>query len=420
MFRAQPIASSIVPRHVPTFGGTFVRLKLAQPVRGLDNASLQSLKCEVKLVQVSDFKATMEVLLEARLTTAAAAAAVVNPTASASASVVGGGGGGGGGANKGGGGGAPLAYGEGLDTITFTAPPWPTADEVAVYVTFNGGDDFVATTVAIAYFTQPNELAELSPTCGPESGGTQLDLYIKGSPAAAKEAGGGGAGHHGGGGGGRETGEIVVFFHSIPCDISALGDAAALGVGGGGGPGGAPRRRSLFQESRQALTAKQTFIVAVPGRYHVHHGQGRIRCRLPPHTRDHVMSVQVTVALNGVDCIGVDPRHTSTAQPSAQSMLTFTYYRTPTLARMWPQILPTDGSGVLLLRGEFPSIAGVETVKVLVKQPGTGRAVTLDGKLELSPDRTSSEITCRVPKMPAGDTFVEVSAIRKVLQWYLQ
>ena len=39
------------------------------------------------------------------------------------------------------------------------------------------------------------------------------------------------------------------------------------------------RRRSLFQETRHAITSKQSHVVSVSGRY-LH---GKIRCRLPPH-----------------------------------------------------------------------------------------------------------------------------------------
>ena len=78
-----------------------------------------------------------------------------------------------------------------------------------------------------------------------------------------------------------------------------------------------------------------------------------------------------------------------------------TYYRSPVLTRLWPEILPTDGNAVLHLEGEFPSMVGIETVKVLVKQ--NGRSMVLDGRLEMG------QISCRSPKMPVGVAHVEVS-----------
>ena len=167
-----------------------------------------------------------------------------------------------------------------------------------------------------------------------------------------------------------ETGEILVLFHFLPEDITTFVTAqrtsAAMRAG---------RRRSLFQESRPRPHG-QTDESGVGARAFV---QGKISCKLPPHSLNHMMAVQVTVALNGIDCIGLDPRH-----PSVQSALTMTYYRSPVLTRLWPRSLPTDGNAVLHLQGEFPSMVGVETVKVLVKQ--NGRSMVLDGRLEMGRD----------------------------------
>ena len=325
IFHTPALAESTCPRHVPTFGGTNVRLLLVRPVQGIDPSSLHLVRCMVKLVATSDSKTTQEHLVEATLNS------------------------------------------QNLGEIRFVAPPWPVADEVAVYVTLNGGDDWANSGGSIVYFLQPSELSDIYPTVGPESGGTQVDIYTKGRA--------------------METDEILVLFHFLPEDITTFVTAqrtsAAMRAG---------RRRSLFQESRHALTAKQTKVVSVPGRF----VQGKIRCKLPPHSLNHMMAVQVTVALNGIDCIGLDPRH-----PSVQSALTMTYYRSPVLTRLWPEILPTDGNAVLHLEGEFPSMVGIETVKVLVKQ--NGRSMVLDGRLEMG------QISCRSPKMPVGVAHVEVS-----------
>ena len=128
IFHTPALAESTCPRHVPTFGGTNVRLLLVRPVQGIDPSSLHLVRCMVKLVATSDSKTTQEHLVEATLNS------------------------------------------QNLGEIRFVAPPWPVADEVAVYVTLNGGDDWANSggSIVCTSFSPPSSAISIPPS-GPRA-----------------------------------------------------------------------------------------------------------------------------------------------------------------------------------------------------------------------------------------------------------